>query len=233
MSKRAQIREKRRKARQRQRLITILVISGAALIVAAILIWPSIRPIGEFVIPDPLDHPMADGLAMGDPDAPVVIEEYSDFLCTFCQQFASQTEPRLIEEYIATGEVYFVYKPYPLGQDSFTPLEASLCAAEQNKFWEYHDILFANQEGHNAQAYSSRRLEAYADAVGLDVGEFSSCLSSNRFTGDIQASQIEGVNKGVSSTPTFFLNGKMIEGAQPFSFFQTEIDAELAAAEGR
>jgi protein-disulfide isomerase len=233
MSKRAQIREKRRKARQRQRLITILVISGGALILAAILIWPNIRPIGEFVIPDPVEHPMADGMAMGDPNAPVVIEEFSDFLCTFCQQFATQTEERLIEEYIATGKVYFVYKPYPLQQESFTPLEAGMCAAEQDKFWEYHDVLFANQEGHSAQAYAPRRLEAFAEALNLDVDQFNDCVRSNRFSGDVQASQVEGVNKGVSSTPTFFLNGRMIEGAQPFSFFQTEIDAEIASLEGR
>lgn len=229
MSKRAQIREKRRKARQRQRLITILLISGGALILAAILIWPNIRPIGEFVLPDPVEHPMAEGMAMGDPDAPVVIEEYSDFLCTFCQQFATQTEERLIEEYISTGKVYFVYKPYPLQQESFAPLEAGMCAAEQDKFWDYHDVLFANQEGHSAQAYSPRRLEAFAEALDLDVDQFNDCVRSNRFSEDVRASQLEGVNRGVSSTPTFFLNGRMIEGAQPFSFFQTEIDAEIAA----
>jgi protein-disulfide isomerase len=229
MSKRSKIREKRRKARQRQRLITILVISGAALVLTAILIWPSVRPIGEIVIPDPVDHPMADGVAMGDPNAPVVIEEYSDFLCTFCQRFVIETEPQLIEEYISTGKVYFIYKPYPLGQESFAPSEASLCAAEQDMFWEYHDIVFANQDGHNASAYSPRRLEAFAETLNLDLDQFNECTSSNRYREDVEASQIEAVNAGISSTPSFLINGRLIEGAQAFQVFQAEIDAELEA----
>lgn len=225
MSKRSHIREKRRRARQRRRLTIIAGIVGAALIVVSILILPSLRPIGNIIIPDFIDHPMADGTTMGDPNAPVVIEEYSDFLCSFCARFASETEPQLIEEYIATGEVYFIYKNYPLQQASFPIAEASLCAAEQEKFWEYHDILFAN---FNPQAVSSRRLEAYAEAIELDVDQFRSCIQSNRYRADVEKSQLEGVNAGLESTPTFFVNGKMLEGAQPFSMFQQAIEAALS-----
>ena len=165
---------------------------------------------------------------MGNPNAPVVIEEYSDFLCSFCARFALETEPDLIEEYIATGTVYFIYKNYPLQQNSFPIAEAGLCAAEQGKFWEYHDILFANQDGHNVQAFSTRRLEAYADAIELNTDQFRSCTRSNRYRADVEQSQLEGVNAGLDSTPTFFVNGKMIEGAQPFSVFQQAIEAALS-----
>lgn len=227
MSKRTQIREKRRRARQRQRLMIISGIIGAALIIVAILILPGIRPVGDILLPNPIDHPLANGTAMGDPNAPVVIEEYSDFLCSFCRRFAFETEPDLIEEYISKGIVYFIYKNYPLQPDSFPIAEAGLCAAEQDMFWEYHDILFANQDEHNVQAYSTRRLEAYAETIDLEMDQFRSCTGSNRYRADVEQSQLDGVNAGVESTPTFFVNGKIIEGAQPFSVFQEAIEAAL------
>jgi protein-disulfide isomerase len=232
MAKKSQIKERRRKQRQRQQLITGLVIIGAALIVTAILIWDSVRPIGEIIIPDPIDHPMAAGTAMGDPNAPVVIEEYSDYLCTFCQLFAQETEPALIQEYIATGQVYFIYHNLPLGQSSIPPAEASLCAAEQEMFWEYHDILFANQAGHDPQAYSDRRLEAYAEVFGLDIEQFNTCTSEHRYADQVQQSQVNATNADVKSTPTFFINGKILEGAQPYNIFQQEINTALIASGG-
>lgn len=232
MAKKTQIKERRRKQRQRQQLISGLVVIGAALIVTALLIWDSVRPIGDIIIPDPIDHPMAAGTGMGDPNAPVVIEEYSDYLCTFCQLFVEETEPALIREYIDTGQVYFIYRNLPLGQSSIAPAEASLCAAEQGMFWEYHDILFANQAGHDPKAYSDRRLEAYAEVVGLDVEQFNACTSEQRYADQVQQSQVDANNAGVSSTPTFFINGKILEGAQPYSIFQQEIDTALIASGG-
>ena len=232
MSKKEKIRERRKKQRQRQFLITGLAIAGGVLIVAAIVIWQNAASISDIIIPDPVNHPMANSTSMGDPNAPVVIEEYSDYLCSFCKRFVDETEPSLIENYIAQGLVYFIYHNFPLGPDSYTPAEASLCAADQGKFWEYHDILFANQLGHDPRAYSDRRLVAYADAIGLDLDQFEACTAENDFRAQIQADQVEATNLGVSSTPTFFINGKMLEGAQPYSVFQSEIDAALATLGG-
>jgi protein-disulfide isomerase len=228
MSKRAQIRERRKKQRQRQMMITGLAVIGAVLILAAIIIWQNVASVADIIIPDPIDHPLASGTHMGDPNAPVVIEEYSDYLCSFCKRFVDETEPSLIQEYISQGLVYFVYHNFPLGPDSLAPSEASLCAADQGMFWEYHDILFANQQGHDPRAYSTRRLEAYAEAIGLDVEQFNACTADNRFRDQVAESQLAGSNAGVNSTPTFFINGKMLEGAQPFSVFQAEIEAALA-----
>lgn len=232
MSKRVQIRERRKKQRQRQFLITGLAIIGAILIVAAIIIWQNAASVADIIIPGPITHPMADGTSMGDPNAPVVIMEYSDYLCSFCKRFVDETEPDLIQEYIAEGLVYFVYTNFPLGPDSFAPAEASLCAADQGKFWEYHDILFANQLGHDPRAYSDGRLEAYAEAIDLDLEQFNSCTSDRTFRSQIEQGQLTGTNAGVNSTPTFFINGKKLEGAQPFGVFQQEINSALAVSGG-
>jgi protein-disulfide isomerase len=232
MSKREQIRDRRRKQRQRQFLITGLAITGIVLILVAIIIWQNTGPLGDVIIPEPINHPLADGTRMGDPSAPVVIEEYSDYLCSFCKRHVDETEPSLIQDYIETGLVYFIYHTFPLSADSYSPSEASLCAADQGKFWEYHDLLFANQLGHDPSAYSSRRLRAYAEAVPLDLDTFNACISQGKYSTQVEQSRIEGQNLGVSSTPTFFINGKMIEGAQPFGVFQNEIEAALAAVGG-
>jgi protein-disulfide isomerase len=232
MSKREQIRERRKKQRQRQLMITVLAIIGAILIVAAIIIWQNTGLIGDIIIPDPGDHPMTDGTRMGDPNAPVVIEEFSDFLCPACQFFAENIEPDLIQEYVANGLVYFKYNNFALGPESFDPAEASLCAAEQGEFWTYHDILFANQAGRDARAFSAKRLEAYAEAAGLDVELFKSCTSDNRYLDQIQQIQNAAQVAGVNSTPTFFINGKMIVGVLSYPEFQQEINAAMAAAGG-
>ena len=213
-------------------MITGLAVIGAVLIVAAIIIWQNAATVADIVIPDPINHPLASGTHMGDPNAPVVIEEYSDYLCSFCKRFVDETEPSIIQEYIAEGLVYFVYHNFPLGPDSFAPAEASLCAADQGMFWEYHDILFANQLGHDPRAYSNTRLEAYADAIGLDMEQFNACTADNRHRAQIEQGQLAGSNAGVNSTPTFFINGKMIEGARPFEVFQAEIEAALAISGG-
>lgn len=232
MSKKEQIRERRRKQRQRQFLVTGIAIAGTALVLVAIIIWQNAGPLGKVTIPEPVNHPMADGTSMGNPSAPVVIEEYSDYLCSFCKQFVDETEPSLIEEYIETGLVYFIYYTYPRLPDSYSPSEASWCAADQGKFWEFHDVLFANQLGHDPRAYSSRQLEAYAEAVSLDLELFNACTSEGKYTDQVEQIGIQGQNAGVISTPTFFINGKIFEGARPFSEFQREIEAALAAAGG-
>jgi protein-disulfide isomerase len=228
MSKRAQIQERRKKQRQRQMMITGLAVVGAVLILAALIIWQNVAPVTDIVIPEPINHPFASGTHMGDPNAPVVIEEYSDYLCSFCKRFVDETEPSIIQDYIAEGLVYFVYHNFPLGPESIGPAEASLCAADQGMFWEYHDILFANQLGHDARAYSDRRLVAYADAIGLDLEQFEACAADNDFRDQLEQDQLAATNLGVTSTPTFFINGKMVEGAQPYSVFQAEIEAALA-----
>ncbi len=127
---------------------------------------------------------------------------------------------------------FLIYRNYIRTPDSEAPSGASLCAADQGLFWEYHDILFANQSGHGSQAYTPRRLEAYAETIGLNLSQFNECVESKQYQEELQTFHVQAVNLGVQSTPTFFINGKMIEGTRSFSVFQQEIDAALAAVEG-
>ena len=230
MSKRAELRAKRQREKRQQRLILGLVITGVALIITAIILLPNLRPVGEIVLPERLERPMANGVAMGDPDAPVIIEEFSDFRCYYCRQFSLDTEPALVEDYIATGQVYFIYRQFPLGQASIPASEASICAAEQNLFWDYHDVLFANQDESDPNALSKRRLIAYAESIGADIEEFESCLAEGRTKDAVQADYQAAQAAGVESTPTFFVNGLEISGAQPYAVFKEAIESALLTA---
>lgn len=134
-----------------------------------------------------------------------------------------------METYAETGLVRFEYKHFAfIGQESVRAALAAECANEQGKFWEYHDMLFANQQGENQGAFSDDRLMAFAEAIGLDMDQFRSCYRSGKYADVVEAERREGQAMGVRSTPTIFVNGQMIEGAQPFEVFQEIIEAELA-----
>lgn len=218
--KRQAIREKRRRDKQRQRLITILVVVGVSLIIAALLIAPSIRnslvPVGDIIEVTPETRPMADGTAMGDPDAPVLIEVYEDFQCPACRIYSNEVEPLVTENHVANGEVYYVFRQYPFlddrapSKESDQAANASMCAAEQGRFWDYHDILFANWNGENQGSFSDKRLLAFAEALGLDTETFTACFEENRYQDQIQADLAAGNAAGVQGTPSVLVNGEIV-----------------------
>lgn len=218
--KRQAIREKRRRDRQRQRLITILVVVGVSLIIAALLIAPSIRnslvPVGDIIEVTPETRPMADGTAMGDPDAPVLIEVYEDFQCPACRIYSNEVEPLVTENHVANGEVYYVFRQYPFlddrapSKESDQAANASMCAAEQGRFWDYHDILFANWNGENQGSFSDKRLLAFAETLGLDTETFTACFEENRYQDQIQADLAAGNAAGVQGTPSVLVNGEIV-----------------------
>ncbi len=152
----------------------------------------------------------------------IVIVEYSDFQCSFCAR-ATPTVKKILEEY--GNDVKLYYKHFPLSQihpDAQKAAEASECAADQGMFWEYHDKLFENQ---GSLGVSS--LKKYAGDLGLNQGEFDSCLDSGEKTSMVQADLKEGASLGVQGTPTFFINGNVVRGAQPYDVFKQAIEAEL------
>ena len=239
MPNRQEIRERHRKQKQQQRVITILVLVGSVFILAAVLMMPTIRdattPVGEFNQPAVISRPMANGNTMGDPNAPVKIEIYSDFGCCHCALFAQTTGEQLAEQYVTTGQVYFEYNSVGglLGNPiSISAAEAAYCAADQNMFWEYQDILYANQ----ATLYSNinknldKTFIAYADSLGMDSGIFKSCLDSNQHSADVQQDQVEATQAGINSTPSFLINGTLFVGNQPLDKFQAAIEAQLSQA---
>lgn len=238
MSKRQMRREQIRRKEMRSRLLGIGLISVGALFLAFLFIYPMLKPIGDIADAPVIARTNVDFNAVGDPDAPIKIEEYSDFQCPYCRIFFENTEEQLLSTYIADGTVYFVYRSFGsfIGAESAAAAEAAYCAGDQGKFWEMHDILFANQTGENVGAYTDRRIAAYADRIGLDMDEFNSCFDSGKYADLVEQDGKDGLLAGIQATPSFVLsytvNGEMktriIQGAQPFDAFQQEIEAALA-----
>lgn len=227
-----------RRREQRSRLIAAGLISVGAILVAFLFIYPSLKPVGAIAIPDEVTRPNVDFNAVGNPDAPIRIDEYSDFQCPFCRVFMEKTEEALLEEFVTGGSVYFVYHSFGafIGVESGQAAEAAYCAGDQGKFWEMHDIIFVNQTGENVGAYADRRLTAFADTLKLDMGEFNKCFNSNKYSHLVDQDMEAGKAENISATPSFVLsyrvNGQekkvVIEGAQPIEAFREQIEAALA-----
>ena len=164
----------------------------------------------------------------GDPNAPVTMIEFGDFQCPFCGRFAANTVPQINEAYIQSGKVRFGYFNFAfLGQESNWAAEAAECASDQNKFWEYHDLLYSSQSGENQGAFNKDNLKKFAEDLGLDTSAFNECFDSGKYTQLIQEESSTASSIGVRSTPTFFIDGQPLVGAQPFEVFQQTIDPLL------
>ncbi len=236
MSKRAELRERRAQRQRQQRLVVIVGVVGLAIVVTALLILQNNAPVGGIATAAPATYPQADGSAMGDPAAPVVINEYSDFQCPFCKRFHDETLALIVRDYVSQGKVYFVYHHFPVVdrgsslEESHLAANAAVCAARQNRFWEFHDVLFANQNGENIGTFVSRRLEAMAESAGLDMTAYKDCLANGRPDAVVRADVAAAIDAGLSSTPSFVINGDLLVGAQSYAVFQTSIEAALAKA---
>ena len=238
VSKRQERREKMQRQQQRQRLITIgLIALGAALVVFAV-VWPQLRPVGEIVAVTPAALPEADGLSLGDPNAAATIDVFEDFQCPACQRFTANIEPLVIQNLVATGKARYVFHNYPFldgngagsSGESDQAANAAMCANEQDKFWDMHGTLYANWNGENQGAFSSRRLQAMAESLGLDMNAFNSCFSANKHETEIQADFDLGGEMGVSGTPTVFVNGQRVGQANSVASYQEIADAVNAIA---
>jgi len=137
-------------------------------------------------------------------------------------------KPALFNQYMETGQVTFVYKHMAiLGQESIWAAEASECAADQGKFWEYHDLVFSRQAGENQGAFTKDKLLGMAQELKLDMTKFEPCLKNEQTRGRVQADTEAGQEAGVRGTPTFFINGQALVGAQPIGAFKAVIDKIL------
>ncbi len=167
---------------------------------------------------------------IGNENAPVTIIEFSDYECPFCSRFYTDTEKQLRTEYVDTGKVKLVYKDFPLSSlhpSAQKAAEAARCAGEQGKYWEMHDMLFEKQQEWASLGVS--KTKDYAASLSLDATAFGSCLDSGKYASAVQKDFNEGSSLGVSGTPTFFVNGFEVVGAQPYVIFKQMIEQELAA----
>jgi protein-disulfide isomerase len=161
--------------------------------------------------------------AIGNASAPVTIVEFSDFQCPFCQRVAP-TLKQIREKY--GDKVRVVWKDFPLTQihpQAFKAGEAAHCAGEQGKYWEYHDRLFGNQE-----ALQPDNLKKHAADLSLDSATFNACLDSGKYGSRVTAGISQGTRLGVNSTPTLYINGRMLSGAHPYETIAAIIDEELS-----
>ncbi len=184
--------------------------------------------IGQSLRADDVLAILARGPGKGSEKAPVTIIEFSDFQCTFCWRFWKQTLPKLEEAYIKPGKVRFIYRHLAiLGPRSLAAAQASECAREQGRFWEYHDTLFASKA---FRSLADGRLKQYARDLALDGAAFDRCLESDKYANKVEGETGIGILLGANGTPTFFINGKKLVGAHPFQTFQRIIEEELTAA---
>lgn len=162
---------------------------------------------------------------IGEESAPVTILEFSDFQCPYCGVFAGETSSKIKEKYIKQGKVRFGYIHFTfLGDESVWAAEASECAADQGKFWEFHDLLFTSQNGENGGAFSKENLKKFGVQLGLDSKEFNECLDSGKHSESVAQQTNIARQIGVQSTPSFLVNGTPVVGAQPFESFQQLIE---------
>jgi protein-disulfide isomerase len=170
----------------------------------------------------------ASGRALGPVDAPVTIEYFEDFQCPACRAFTASVAPRIEDDYVSKGlaRVLFRHNPF-IGPESMRAAEASECAAEQGLFWEYHDALFAAQGGENSGVFSDEKLTSMAHELGLDVNGFNGCLDDGKHRESIEQELEEAHHRGVTVTPTIFINGRKVEGVRSYDELQRLIDDEL------
>lgn len=163
----------------------------------------------------------------GDPDAPITIVEFGDFNCGYCARWAHEVLPRISEKYIQTGKVKMAFVHFPiLGADSMQAAEATECAAQQDRFWDYHNTVYDNI----GIGYTPANLTSLAKDIGLDTATFEQCLANFPETSlledDVRLSQVMGVR----GTPAFLVNGIPLAGAYPYEEFEKIIDEILEGA---
>jgi protein-disulfide isomerase len=164
----------------------------------------------------------------GQANAPVTIVEFSDYQCPFCSRYISDAYTQIDEQYIQTGKVRYLFRDFPLPfhANAVVSAMAARCAGDQGKYWEMHDVLFEKQDDW-ASGDPSETFAGYARDLALDVATFSASLAGENYKAEIDADYALAQEVGVGGTPGFFINGKLLVGAQPFSAFQKEIEANL------
>ncbi len=186
---------------------------------------------GNAIIKEPSPLPGIDMNALIDDDAiegnknaPVTIVEFSDYECPYCEKFYSQTLGQIRTNYVETGKVKIIFRDFPLSfhKNAQKAAEAAECAGEQEKYYEMHDMLFESGVSLGVDSFKQ-----YAKEIGLNTKEFDVCLDSGEMKSEVLKDMADGQKAGVRGTPAFFIDGKLISGAQPFSVFEQAIEAAL------
>lgn len=215
MSKREEIREKRRRQQTRMRIVWFSLIAVVIVGVAALIIAPRLADssaAANIVTVTPDVPTQVNRNTAGNPNAPVKVVEYADYQCPACQGFEQNYYDTLIKNYVDTGKVYFTYVPFKvIGDESDAAAKAAYCAADQGKYWQMHDTLFANQGAENSGQFTTPRLKAMAQSIGLDMNQFNSCFDGNKYASQVSQDQADALALGLNSTPSFTIDGKVVQ----------------------
>ncbi len=181
-------------------------------------------PIEISLAPPRLHRRIAGGRSIGPPDAPVSIVEFSDFQCPYCASLTGSLM-RLRSEYLSKVRLTFKQFPLPVHPQAAKAAEVSLCAGEQDHFWQMHDLLFGQQN-----AIDGARFTDLAENVGINIATFKECLSSHRFSAEITDDRLEAIRLGLTGTPSLFINGRLLVGSKPYEALRTIVEEELKRA---
>lgn len=213
---------KRKSMARKNNTIFIVGIGLAALLIVGVLVAVNSNSSQPTLAPS-----VRAGHVWGQPSATVTIEEFADFQCPVCGR-AEATLKQLAPKYIDTGKVQIVYRHFAfIGPESEWAAQAAECAGEQNKFWEYGDYLFTHQAGENVGAFAVGNLKQFAFQVGLDSKAFNACFDGGKYAGRVKDDTSEGKRRGVRATPTFFVNGRFVEGLLPADQFAALLDRTI------
>lgn len=196
--------------------------------IVTVIVTPTFTPLPPTPTPLPPDMTVDDDHFIGSADAPVKVVEFSDYRCGFCRRFYSQTLFTLTTHY---GDlIQFVYRDFPIfGQESINGALAAECSGDQGKFWEYHNLLFDNEAREQPLPLVQEHLAQWALDLDLDLDAWTACFTSEAAYNEVVIDAITAQDWGVTGTPTFFINGKALVGAQPLEVFIQVIDRELTA----
>jgi protein-disulfide isomerase len=243
---------------KKDRFLPISILVAAVLIGGSIIFSVFYRPVATGTVPSPTPSVQGSGVAaqqppavsgaavmplgprdeiLGNANAPVTIVEYGDYQCPFCTAFFKQTEAQIVSNYVNTGKVKMVFRNFPfLGAESTAAAGAAECAVDQKKLWVYHDALYQSKAddeakggGENDGSLNRTLFLKLAQQVKLDVAAFTACLDANKYADQVTQDKTTATAAGVNSTPSFFINGTQILGAQPYAQFQAAIEAALKA----
>lgn len=167
-----------------------------------------------------------DDPVIGSKDAPITMIEFSDFECPFCKRFFDETLPQVEKNYIEKGYVKLVYRDFPLSNihpNAQKAAEAAECAEEQGKWREMHDLIFKNQQ----TGLSIDNFKKWAKEIKLNTQKFNECLDSDKYKAEVEKDLNDGLSYGIQGTPSFFINGELLVGAQPYQVFKTKFDTIL------
>ena len=236
-----------KKTKKRQSSFPWKLVSIVIAIVVTLTVGTLIGSMNDDTTPPPTDDTAAsdapntladlarrdadDPLAMGEVDAPVVIIEYADFTCKYCGVFAETTLPALIEEYVEPGHVRIEWRDTPiLSEDSITTAIAGRAAAQQDLFWEFYEVMYAHTYSESGD-YSRAALLSLAERIdGLDIETFTADLDDPTLSTAVHTEGSESRSLGVSSTPTFVVGDRVLQGAQPIEVFRDTIESQLDTA---